>query len=295
MRKLMLLPLLVFVVVFVLAAAAPAGATDFKSSVTSTGFIPANQTIKNGDTVTWTNNDKVNHQVVANDGSFSSPVLAPGASYSHVFLDGGTFAYHDGSHPADHGTITVNATRFVLLRQTTAAKLTFTRSTMLKGVVSDGTSSGETVDVQAKPFGSSDFTTVATPTTTGGAWQALVRPRVNTVYRAVWNNVPSNEKRVSVRPLMKLQPTTHNRLSLQVSAGANLVGHHVTIQRHTRRGWVAFRAVLLRRLKANTTTYVAIARFHIRRGLLVRARMTRGQAGPAMYGPATSNSLRVLH
>jgi plastocyanin len=292
MRKLLLLPLLVFA----LAAAAPAGAsTTYKSDITAAGFLPANQTVQNGDAVTWTNDDTVNHQVVADDGSFSSDVLTPGESFTHVFLGQGTVAYHDAMAPSDKGSVTVNATRFVLLRYTHTATLKFTRSTTLKGVVSDGSSNGETVLVQAKPKGADDseYLTVATATTTAGTWRAVVRPRENTDYRAVWNNVPSNVKTLWVKPLMKLVPATHHRLSLRVDAGVSLAGHHVLLQRRTRHGWRAYRTLRLVRLKANRTTYSAIVRFHARRGLVIRARMTHAQAGAMMYGPATSNSLRV--
>lgn len=292
MRKLLLLPLLVFV----LAAAAPAGAADtYTSAITPAGFIPANHTVQNGDAVTWTNNDTVNHQIVADDGSFQSGVLAPGESYTHVFLAGGNVAYHDGTRPTDKGTITVQVTRFVLMQPARAEKVTYTRSTLLKGSVSKTDSTGEEVLVQAKAYGDTDFTTVSRTTTSKGYFQALVKPRSNTVYRAVWNNVPSDEHTISVKPLLRLGPAAGGRLILKALAGVSLRGHRVLLQRHTRHGWATVRTVKLTALKASRSTYTAIAkfRFHRAHGLVLRARMTHAQAGPAMYGPATSNSLRT--
>jgi len=48
--------------------------------VTRGGFQPTPIAIKAGERVTWTNEDTANHQIVADDGSFSSAVLAAAAS-----------------------------------------------------------------------------------------------------------------------------------------------------------------------------------------------------------------------
>jgi plastocyanin len=82
-------------------------------SITSKSFTPSVVTIPAGDTLTWTNNDTARHQVVANDGSFSSPVLAAKQSYSHTFRTGGSFGYHDGLHPTLRGSVTVIQQRTV--------------------------------------------------------------------------------------------------------------------------------------------------------------------------------------
>jgi plastocyanin len=82
-------------------------------SITSKSFTPSVVTIPAGETLTWTNNDTARHQVVANDGSFSSPVLAAKQSYSHTFRTGGSFGYHDGLHPTLRGSVTVIQQRTV--------------------------------------------------------------------------------------------------------------------------------------------------------------------------------------
>jgi plastocyanin len=292
MRKLLLLPLLVFA----LAAAAPVGAADtHQSSITKTGFAPANPTIKNGDVMTWTNNDTAVHQIVADDGSFSSDMLSPGQSYTHVFVDWGTFGYHDGTNPNAKGTITVDRSRFTRLGLARTVTVKYTRATLIKGSVSAPDATGEQVLVQAKPYGETDFTTVARPSTSHGYWRALVRPRVNTVYRAVWSNVPSGERTIWVKPLLTLTAATHHRWLVRATAGMDLRGHHVLLQRRTRHGWVAYRSLKLKALRQSQTSYFAIARFTLRakRGTVLRARMTRGQARPGMYGPSISNSVRV--
>ncbi len=64
----------------VFAVAPAARAATIAVSIKSTGFSPASITLEHGDSVTWKNVDRVEHQVVANDGSFASPILAPGKS-----------------------------------------------------------------------------------------------------------------------------------------------------------------------------------------------------------------------
>ena len=90
-----------------LVLAAPASTATSTVQIKSTGFVPATVTINQNDSVTWTNTDTKDHQVVANGGSFASAILAKGKSYTHVFRNGGTFRYHDGLHPTLKGTVIV--------------------------------------------------------------------------------------------------------------------------------------------------------------------------------------------
>ncbi len=79
-----------------------------KVSISSFAFSPADITIKKGTTVTWTNNDSVPHQPVADSGTGpASQPLSNGQSYSFKYDSAGTFAYHCAIHPDMHGTVTV--------------------------------------------------------------------------------------------------------------------------------------------------------------------------------------------
>jgi plastocyanin len=88
------------------ASGAPAAGA---SAVTIAGFAfaPATITVSVGTTVTWTNNDSTGHTVTADDGSFASGTLAPGATFSQAFTTAGTFAYHCSIHSSMQGTVTV--------------------------------------------------------------------------------------------------------------------------------------------------------------------------------------------
>ena len=78
------------------------------------GFTPPSVEIKTGTTVTWHNVEAVDypvvsgyHQVVADDGAFESPKVAPGARWSFTFDKPGTYTYHCGVHPNMTGEIIV--------------------------------------------------------------------------------------------------------------------------------------------------------------------------------------------
>jgi len=97
-----------------LVLAAPASTATSTVQIKSTGFVPATVTINQGDSVTWTNTDTKDHQVVSNGGAFASAILNPGKTYTHAFAGGGTYRYHDGLHPTLKGTITVDGKTHML-------------------------------------------------------------------------------------------------------------------------------------------------------------------------------------
>src|SRR3989344_4454910 len=65
-------------------------------------------TIIKGDTVIWTNRDSVRHTVTSDSGNeLDSELLSQGGSYSHTFVQTGTYDYHCKPHPYMTGTIIV--------------------------------------------------------------------------------------------------------------------------------------------------------------------------------------------
>jgi amicyanin len=75
--------------------------------ITNFAFAPATLTIPVGATVTWTNRDEEPHTVVAGDGSFHSPGMGTGGTYSFTFTNAGSFDYVCSIHPFMHGTVVV--------------------------------------------------------------------------------------------------------------------------------------------------------------------------------------------
>jgi plastocyanin len=73
------------------------------------GFMyqPDAVTVHVGDTVQWKNADIVPHTVTAEDKSFSSGAIAPGATWKFVAKKVGTFPYGCTPHPNMHGKLIV--------------------------------------------------------------------------------------------------------------------------------------------------------------------------------------------
>lgn len=70
-------------------------------AVTIKGFAysPAELRVKVGDTVTWTQEDSIQHNVAFDDGSLTGSLLNKGQTFSYTFPVKGTFAYHCTPHP----------------------------------------------------------------------------------------------------------------------------------------------------------------------------------------------------
>src|SRR5262245_4877714 len=76
-------------------------------TVVDFAFQPATLTVKVGTAVNWANAGKTSHTVTADDGTFDSGPIGPGASFSQIFKTAGTYTYHCSIHPNMIGTIHV--------------------------------------------------------------------------------------------------------------------------------------------------------------------------------------------
>jgi plastocyanin len=84
-----------------------ASASGNQVNIDGFAFVPATLTVSAGTTVTWTNKDEEPHTVAASDGSFHSPGMGTGATFSHTFPTAGKFDYVCSIHPMMHGTVVV--------------------------------------------------------------------------------------------------------------------------------------------------------------------------------------------
>jgi plastocyanin len=84
----------------------------------SAAFTPSPLSISlaGGGTVRWFNNDEargvyggtgVVHNITADDGSFASGSLAPGATFQTTMTTAGEHGYHCSIHPSMQGSVTV--------------------------------------------------------------------------------------------------------------------------------------------------------------------------------------------
>jgi plastocyanin len=216
-----------------LVLAAPASTATSTVQIKSTGFVPAAVTINQNDSVTWTNTDTKDHQVVANGGSFASAILKPGKTYTHAFRAGGTFRYHDGLHPTLKATITVRGAPPQVTLATSVPVVKFGTQVTLNGTVSNKRA-GETVTLTALPFGQTTKQVIATlQTIANGAFSFNVTPQVNTTYQAQWKGSESSVA-VQVQPLIKLPFVSHSGwFHFYVTAGESFAGRSVYLQRFT--------------------------------------------------------------
>ena len=83
------------------------GGAGAQVSLENIQIVPATVTIAKGASVTWTNNDSVNHRLVGDNGEFDSGNMAPGATFSFTFSTAGTVNYHCSIHPSMTGAIKV--------------------------------------------------------------------------------------------------------------------------------------------------------------------------------------------
>jgi len=64
-------------------------------------FDPSAIKVKVGTTVTWRNNGQQTHDVHAYDGSFNSPPLGPGNTFTFTFTKPGLYRYYCIPHEGD--------------------------------------------------------------------------------------------------------------------------------------------------------------------------------------------------
>src|SRR5205823_8527095 len=149
------------------------------------------------------NSDTIDHQVVANGGSFASPILRPGKTYTHTFRNGGTYRYHDGLHPSLRGTVTVRGAAPQVTLATSAPIVKFGTQVTLTGTVSNK-KAGETVTLAALPADQTTKQVVATlQTGAGGTFTFSTTPQLGTTYQAQWKGAESSVV-VQVQPLIRL-------------------------------------------------------------------------------------------
>lgn len=78
-----------------------------KVSIEGQQYVPAEVKIRRGETVTWVNNDDRDHIVRAGDGSFESPRLLPGETFSRKFDVPGDYRIGCPIHPRERGVVIV--------------------------------------------------------------------------------------------------------------------------------------------------------------------------------------------
>ncbi len=241
MRMLILLPLALFAA-FVVAASA--GADTKTVQVTKNGFTPATTTINVGDTVTWHNADTGQHQVVANDGSFASPLMKTDDTYSHTYAKAGSFPYHDSQATSHKGTVVVNGPPSAVTLSASTDTIVYGDSASLSGQVSNQLTS-EPVTLTAQPFGKGTQSLDTATTSATGAFQFPIAPTIQTSYQAHWRTANSPTVTVNVAPRVGFGHSGRIYIA-KVTSDLGYGGHYVWVQRKSALGgWTSIKRVFL--------------------------------------------------
>jgi plastocyanin len=96
-------------VVSLMAASPAPAATEARVEISDHGFTPDPIEVAVGDVVEWWNTDEVAHTVTAENGSFDSGPLEPGAAFSLTFEAAGTYTYSSSAEGDEiwNGTVVV--------------------------------------------------------------------------------------------------------------------------------------------------------------------------------------------
>jgi plastocyanin len=279
--------LVVATVLSALLFAPQALAKTITIQILKSGFSPASATVARGDMVVWKNADTAQHQVVADDGSFKSPVLNAGQTYSRVFRVTGTFGYHGGVHPSLKGAVKVAAVTLTASRQT----VTYGLRVRLSGSISDA-KADEQVTVRAKPF-NRPARLITVTTDADGNWSLQVVPVIQTTYSASWGTIASNRSIVFVRPRIMLRRLRHGYFNVSVFDVHRLTNNYVWISRWSASAhqYVHLRRVFLKPSKRKVI-WTSTFRLRVRHGWNLRAFITAFQAGPG-YRYGASNRVNT--
>jgi plastocyanin len=301
MRKLMVLA---GAVAMLVAAPAPATTTKVVAvDISKAGFVPATVSLTAGDSVSWTNKDTANHQVVCKTCPFTSPVLAPGGGVTFAFAKAGTFAIIDPLNKNKRGTVKVVAAPATVSATASPHVLDYGARTTISGTLSTAQANAK-IQILAQACGENAPKVVGNVTTTsGGAFSFQVQPMLNTSYQAKYSPntgaVTSPLDPVSTRPIVKLRRNGTHRFSVQVTAGQSFVGKAVVFQRWVvlKHRWTNVKTAFLGSRNATSVpvagSTVSSVTFGVRipGRLMVRALLSSGQAGPC-YISAKSTTIR---
>jgi len=229
----------------VLATAGAAATSTI--AIKSTGFSPATITINHGDKLVFKNEDKVDHQVVADNGVFATAILHPGQSgTTGPLTTAGTFHYHDALYPRRTGKVTVKGPPPAVTLALSLPIVTYGAQTMLSGTVSSA-AANESVELDQQPWGQASMTQLAiVKTGPGGTYAFNVTPSIYTTYVARWKNVSSSNVIAQVAPKIRLIPGGQGYLKAVVTSPVSLWHRHLYLQRLSQYGqWVNIAPLML--------------------------------------------------
>jgi plastocyanin len=225
-------------------APAASAATTKAVSIKRSSFSPATVSITAGDTIRWKNDDTRDHQVVSTTGTFASPVLRPGRTYSFTFQVAGTYKYRDALVPTSTGTVKVAGLPPAVTLATSLPQITYGTRVTLSGSI-NVKKAGENVQLTYLPYGQGSEAVLATVLTAAdGTYTFNVTPKILTTYRAVWKTASSLPVQTAVAPSISFGRL--NGFVTRIYAGRSFARKQVQLQRLSSFGqWVTIKRVSL--------------------------------------------------
>ena len=236
---------LIFASLLAMLVVAPAASAATKTvSIKRSSFSPSTVGITAGDTIRWRNDDTRYHQVVSTTGTFASPVLAPGRSYSFKFEVAGTYKYRDALVPTSVGTVKVAGAPPAVTLATSLPQISYGTRITLSGQI-NSKKAGENVQLSYLEYGQGSEVVLATVITgTDGLFSFNVTPKILTTYRATWKGASSLPVQTAIAPAISFGRM--NGFVTRVYAGRSMARKQVQLQRFTNFGqWVTIKRVSL--------------------------------------------------
>ena len=223
-----------------LTLAAAGAAASVTVQIRSTGFSPATITINHDDKVTWHNADKVDHQVVSDDGSFASPILHAGQSWTKTLSTAGTFRYHDALYPRRTGKITVKGPPPSVSLALSVPIVVYGTPVTLSGAISTG-AANQSVELDQQPYGQASASQIVDRQDRGRRRLLLddhAEP-LHDVHRALEQRHERERRRSGRAEDAGSIPGGNGYMKAEISSPVSLWHKHVSLQRLSQFGqWV---------------------------------------------------------
>jgi len=238
------------------AASAAAAPKQAEVAVQFSAYGPSQLDVLPGTSVIWSNVSQRTHTVTADDETFDSGHLDPGARFRVTFARPGTYTYHCTIHSSIRGEIDV---RRVILDTLPTAAIPVGSNVDFSGLTADA---GKPIRIERRVSGSRFATVAHTAAARGGAWHVAIPATVTGDYRAVSGVDASEVRRLLVGVRKVNVHATRTGVSVEVTPSAPYAPILVEVYRRERFGWWP---IAHRRLD-----YVSEAALHVPRGVQVR-------------------------
>jgi plastocyanin len=249
--------------------------------IPGTFYSPDALTVLVGDTVTWTNHDRMTHTVTADNGEFDSDRLEPGAHFAHTFAQAGVYRFHCRIHRFMHGEIDVYA--IALLGPDRSLRLGST-------VTLSGLAPGDVRSVkleQQQADGSYEAVASASPAA-DGSFSFPINVSGPSLFRARADERLSDPVAVRPQPLVTMSlRRVGDRATVAIATEPDQTGAPIALERyiHERYWWM-----LIRRANLGVNSRVTLTVLLKAHGVRLRAHLLRGTNG---WGDATSAAMSL--